>query len=669
MSFKYFGLLIVGFAIFFATPEIASAQLLVTSNATDYTVLKPFERSFRFVLTVENTGSEVEEISFEPRQQQEGDWLNIYPSGITMVKPGDTIEFVTTFEARPRNGVVEPLSIPFVYYINQQREVIDISLRSEEFDFISIEESETITVQVVDSSGMPVPYVEVQFTLWNGLQDWREMTDENGMAYLPTASASALESAAQKNGSLVHFGGYYATVEQDNAYGFVGPLQPGDDQGILTVAAATEAYTYELVNSAETEFSHWWAIANADFNTLITTAGAHPDPNIQPPEEFAIYAYNPQTGTQLWREPIHIQGYDNIDLCWGLDVTVDAAYIGVGCFDGVFRLFNTEGDLVNSTDVENAIRTVAFSADGKYVAYGPTEGQSETVGIFTVPELENVWSAEIGDWARTISFSPDDSQLLVGASNSTLHAFDTETGERTWIGSNGGLVPFLTGFDSTGEHYFTAGKGLYLNIFNAISGEERVRFPVDHVTSYGEISDGGVAVFGTVANTLYSVNADGHVLFRKPNMSIIHNGVAQTRDGSHILVGGNNPTVLDSSGRVMWEKIPGYRQNEMSDSDNMDEDVPEAANAVAVSEDARYLTIGYDDGSIEFWERTGVFSNEAFKADGNEQIVRQENDSYHREIDSEPELQTQIRSRILIAFAAVVLFLGLFIYKKSLKKE
>ncbi len=357
-----------------------------------------------------------------------------------------------------------------------------------------------------------------------------------------------------------------------------------------------KCFEYEKVGEVQTEFAIWWIKAPKDCSYIVTSSGAHA--HFKPPEEVAIYLFN-TNGEIISRFPIAVTDYNAPDLCWGLDVSPDGKYIAAGCYNGHVYLLDKTGNLVCSYDAGGNVRWVKFSPDGKYLAFGPTKEGADYFGLFTVPNLTMIWEGFVGDWSRTVAFSDDGNLVAVGSSNGVLTLFNIN-GDKLWQSSNGGLVPFLIGFDGKGEKIATGGKGRTLIVYDK-SGKVVWKKYLDHVIIAGGVSANGAIAVGTVGGIVYYFNPDGSLVFRRIQGGIGHNGLYLTRNGKYMLLGGANPTLLDSNGTVLWQLKPEEEEREPTSLGELD-----IVNAVFLSEDASIMVLGYNNGKVEFWKLKAI---------------------------------------------------------------
>ena len=494
-----------------------------------------------------------------------------------------------------RPGVSQgELSYDFRLKFEDGEEVIPVNVKLKSIDWRE-DEKEEVEVKVVDGeTGKPVSDAEVILSLPSGFEEWKEKTGFSGALTFRLPSSSSLEALYEQYNVSDYYRSYLLEVYGE---GYKAYYSSEVETGVpleVKLEPQHECFKYEKIAEEQTEFSVWWIKASKDFEYFATSAGAHSGPEMHPPSEVAVYFFN-KDGKFLWRFPIPVLNYDNTDLCWGLDVSPDGSYVAVGCYDGSVYLINREGELVKKHQVPGMVRWVKFSPDGKYLAFGPTDNGVDYFGLFEVPSLKLVWEGFVGDWARTIDFSDDGSMIAVGSSNGVLSFFSIK-GEKLWQASNGGLVPFLIGFDGKAERIATGGKGRTLIVYSP-SGKTLWNRTVDHVITAGKMAEDGSVAIGTVGGYVYYFDGDGKLVFRRTHGCFGHNGVYLTRNGEYLLIGGHNPVLLSREGTILWQL-----KSDMQDEAGFSAEQVECVNTVLLSEDASIMVLGYDSGKIEIWK-------------------------------------------------------------------
>ncbi len=590
ISWKSWGGLLL---LLLLTPCLA-ASLYFTIPETYHTVIFPLERSFIFSIRFQNDRQEDIMIELTPEEVDNEDWLVILPTGRLLLSPGEELEIIVTFEPTflhdNPNG---ELRYNFSFKINDVPYTVQLEVKYSSLDLASVP-SEKLRIEVLDKeTQQPVPGAEVLLTIPTGLFDIRNVTGSDGVLELHVPSSSYIQSLYEEYNATVSFKGYFIEVYKPGykAYYDYG-VETG---GVVRVFLEPQRkyFEYEKIGEVQTEYTVWWIKAPSDCSYIVTSPGAHG--NIEHPDETAIYIID-INGTVISRYPIMASDYNAPDICWGLDVSPDGSFIAAGCYNGYVYLFDRNGNLVNTYNAGGMVRWVKFSPDGKYLAFGPTNNGADYVGLFSVPDLTVLWEGFVGDWSRTVAFSNDGNLIAVGSSNGVLSLFDIN-GNKLWQASNGGLVPFVIGFDGKGERIVIGGKGRTLIVYDK-SGEVLWKKYLDHVIIAGGISDDGAVAVGTVGGIVYYFNPDGSLSFRRIQGGIEHNGLYLTRNGRYVLLGGMNPTLLDANGTILWQLHPGEKATITAPQEELD-----AVNTVFLSEDANIMVLGYNNGKIEFWKK------------------------------------------------------------------
>lgn len=592
----FFLIILISFT-FCSNFSLAGVEIEV--KETTHTVVFPLERNFRFVAVVKNTGDKEEEISFRsPDPVPKPGWINILPSGKWRIGPKEEIEIVATFEpVASREIKEEELRYDFRIEVAGKEKIIPIVVKSHRLDFKTIPVALVNVIVSDKQTGRPLKDVEIIFSLPSGMERFREKTDSSGIARVGIPDLSYLQKLYQEYKIQDSYTGYFLEVKKEGYKPYYREIKALSDLK-LSLEPQTEYFEYKKIAEKKTEFSIWWIKASSDFKYFVTSPGAHPSPEIKPPKEVAVYFFNDR-GEELWRFPINTEKAQDIDLCWGLDISSDGKYVAVGCFDGVVYLLNQKGELIKKWQARGSVRWVKFSKDGKYLAFGPTEKSGpEYFGLYEIPSGTLIWENFVGDWARAIDFSPSDSLVAVASSNGMLNLFD-KNGKKLWQDSNGGLIPFLIGFDKEGERLAISGKGRNLIVYEPLSGKIIWNRIIDQTAIAGpnNIGDNGEIAFGTVGGVLWYFDKEGNVLWRKLYGSFGHNGAYLTKNGNYFLAGGTNPTLFDKNGTILWQLRPGEEERMYSAAEQI-----AGVNVVWLSEDGSKMILGFDDGTLQFYE-------------------------------------------------------------------
>jgi WD40 repeat protein len=612
MKTKFLIILIVliGFVSCF---NFCQAEVEIEVKETTHTVVFPLERNFRFVATVKNTDDKEEEVFLKgPEPAPKPGWINILPSGKWRIEPKNEIEIVATFEpVASREIKEEELRYDFKIEAGGKEKIIPIVVKSHRLNFKEIPGA-LVNVTVFDKqTGKPLKDVEIIFSLPSGMEKFKEKTDSSGNARVKIPDLSYLEKLYREYKVQDSYTGYFLEIQKEGYKPYYQEIKTLSDLKIF-LEPQTEYFEYKKIAEKKTEFSIWWIKASSDFKYFVTSAGAHPNPEIKPPKEVAIYFFN-ERGEELWRYPINTEKAQNIDLCWGLDISSDGKYVAAGCFDGGVYLLNQKGELIKKWQARGNVRWVKFSNDGKYLAFGPTEKSGpENFALYEIPSGNLVWENFVGDWARAVDFSPSGSLVAVASSNGLLTLFDKD-GKKLWQASNGGLVPFLIDFDKEGKRVAVSGKGRNLIVYDSLSGKIIWNRIIDQTPRAGpnNIGDNGEIALGTGGGVLWYFDKEGNVLWRRLYGGLGHNGTYLTKNGNYFLVGGFNPTLFDKNGTILWQLKPGEEERMYSQTEQVG-----GVNVVWLSEDASKMVLGFDDGRVEFYE--GKLVKKEFKEEAKE---------------------------------------------------
>ncbi len=575
------------------------AKVEIKIPESSHVIISPFERNFRFVVKVKNIGDKPATISFGNESKTNADnknWIIIFPSGRIYLEPGEEQEILATFEPMFNNKSQDEINYNYVFNVDAGKETVPIKIKTQKLDFGSLQKT-SINLTILDKvTGKKITNAQYYFSLPSGMDGFSQPVVKK----LEEISSSVINSYVLANNVQLSFTGNFLRIEKSGYKPiYLSNVKTGNVPQTVYMEPQTEYFNYRETASHKTEFSFWWIKPSADNKLFATSPGIHAAPgenNI--PTEVGIYLYD-NWGKQLWRYPIKSAGYDNSDLCWGLDIAPNGQYIAAGCYDGNVYLLDRAGKLIQKYSTGNMVDVVAFSPDSRFLAFGPAK-ENKDVGIINVSTGQYVWVADLGDRARTLVFSPDSKLLSAGSPNGIITMFDI-SGKRLWRNSNGGLVPFVNNFSGDGKMIIVGGKGREIIAYEPLTGRKLWSKIIDQTPWPGvnNISFDGHLAFGTVGGLLWYLDKNGNPLWRYEYGNFGHNGAYLTKNGEYFLLGGGDPTLFDKNGAILWELYPGTDRNKLMRTPK--ENIV-GAETVWLSEDATKMVLGMSDGTIKFLE-------------------------------------------------------------------
>jgi WD40 repeat protein len=262
------------------------------------------------------------------------------------------------------------------------------------------------------------------------------------------------------------------------------------------------------------------------------------------------------------------------------------------------------------TDQPGAVTAVAFSADGRVLVTGDTEG---TVRLRRMPDphrpAEPVTLARLGGAVHTVAVSPDGRLLAAGGEDGTVVLWDIGDVRRPRLAArlpvDAGPVVGV-GFGPGGRTLATAARD-GIRVWR-LSDPHRPR----GLTTLDAGADVTAVAFHRDGRTLSTGHGDGTVRLwelaasggqlRRLSTSAGHNGhtgrvntVAFTPDGRQLATGGADFTVR------LWD-VARPRRLRATQTLTTHTD---AVNAVAFSPDGRQLATAGTDATVRRWDMTG----------------------------------------------------------------
>ncbi|KAJ5207896.1 hypothetical protein N7449_002275 [Penicillium cf. viridicatum] len=244
----------------------------------------------------------------------------------------------------------------------------------------------------------------------------------------------------------------------------------------------------------------------------------------------------------------------------------------------------------------NAVKTVAFSPDGKQIASG------------SVDTTIKLWDTVTGDLRKTLeghsdiigtmTFSPDGTQIVSGSCDCTIKLWDTITSDsqKKIEGHLGGVDIVVFSPDATqiasscGDK--TGGEDETIMLWDTVTGnlQKMLDGHSEWVLIIAFSPDGGQIVSGSIDKTIKlwdTVTGDLQKTLKGHSKSV--RTVAFSPDGTQIVSGSDDKTIK------LWDTITGDLQKTLKGHSK-------SVRTVAFSPDSTQIASGSDDKTIKLWD-------------------------------------------------------------------
>lgn len=281
-----------------------------------------------------------------------------------------------------------------------------------------------------------------------------------------------------------------------------------------------------------------------------------------------IRVWDPATG----RETVKIRLDNHFDAVFSLAFSPDGKWVASGSSDGTARVWNVAtGQEISRMTHGEAVNSVAFSPDGKWVVsgsgveYGTARVWEATIGK-EISQISREYLFQNG--ISSVAFSPD-GQWVISASAA-------------------GPIMVSSSSNTTATMYPDHVVGI-VYVWEAATGKEIARMTHgDVITSVAIGPDGKSAVSGSNDRTARVwVVATGKEIARMTHESFV-NAVAFSPDGKWVVSGGS-----DNTARV-WNATTGKEISRKTHADSV--------ISVAFSPDGKWVISGSSDGITRVWE-------------------------------------------------------------------
>lgn len=568
-------------------------------NATEHTIVIPFEKSFRFIATITNNSGTTQLVNMERGSNIPRDWHLLAVAGQYELAPGQSIDYMAVFEPGVSpDSEDQTVTVPFSFSWDGGSREFELTVNTKILSSLELKnESVGTDVSVLDKmTGEPIHGAYILATLPSGIESYNAMSLPDGYE-LVLPSGDYIEQVVSDYQIEHTSTGYYFQVyaEGYQCY-FESNYLPGEgDIKTVELEPLDQVAQYNLQDTVETGYSIWWIRASADGSYFAFSQGAHEQPGREPPGQ-TIVTMTDSNGSVMWERPTGGE-------CWGVDISPGGEYVAAGCHDGCIYLWDRDGTEVwkhnsgQGYEGGTLVRWVKFSPDGDYLLAGPVAMNPGDAGLFDVRSGELLWSVRTGDWLREARFTSDGSIVYLSSGNGAVHAVDSATGELVWLGSGRHVVPFLLGINEQLGWVVSSGKGRAFVALDSTDGSHQWQLVIDQTITSARMANDGSMIGASVGGMAYGVNPAGSLRWARGYGGVGHNGVHYTENGRYALLGGPNPTLFDSKGNVLWQREKD-KLIQMTGPIEIDSG---GANTVWVSEDASLIILGGDDGRIDFY--------------------------------------------------------------------
>ncbi len=560
------------------------AGFTVGVDVLNHTLIYPLERSCKFTIPVSNVGATPLTIHPEIRGVPE-DWISV-GGGDLRLMPGEEGYIIYAFTIFPNTKTQRASVEVFLKALEMEQGTATVILEVGFKELHPKLEAE-IVGRILDEDGNPIAGAEVTAYYWSGLDIVRIASGPDGGFHLRVPSIETLEELWERY-SLRGDPRIYLQVSAEGYEAAYSEIELHRDETLeleFRLRPIGVEASYEVDWSMEAEgYGVWLCVPTPDWSLIAVCQGEHGFPGItKQPEKTHIYLID-EEGNLLWSREIESES-------WAVDVAPDGK-VAAGSHAGRLYMWNREGELLWSValPIEEPIREVRFSHDGRYLAYGPTEEGRGCVALCDAETGKRLWSYQTGDHVRRIAFTEDNEYIVVSSTDGYTYLL-TMDGRLLWRRYHGGYLPFILEVSHENDIIVVGGKGQELYAYD-FKGNLLWRLEMPEVIQYGDATPDLSRIIVFSGGVLYLIDRDGEILWRRLISPIGHNAIAITPDGKHILLGCMDALrLLDAGGNEIWS-FKDFRRGKPPYSEHP---FLCAAQTVQISPDASTLLAGFGE--------------------------------------------------------------------------
>jgi WD40 repeat protein len=330
-----------------------------------------------------------------------------------------------------------------------------------------------------------------------------------------------------------------------------------------------------------------------------------------------IQIWDATTGTQR-----HVIGHKDVFCAVS---SPKGQYVISGSFDGIIRVWDMSTGMqqlqLGTNGRNDYIRSIAFSPDGQYIAFGSgidgtvqvwdnRAGTRRHFVIIVMNDREKKVSVE------AVAFSPDGQRIACGCGHTAIHVLDVKMGTQQYVLNGHEDAVYSVAFSPDGRHIVSASKDRTVRVWDAMTDAQHhsTSGPTCRITSLLFSPDGRYLVSGSVDNTMQmwdTTTGVQHLLIDNEHRAT---SLAFSPSGQLIALGyhrwsaGGDPVAFLSRQHTVgvWNAGMGKQQLVMHEHE-------EPVRCVTFSPNSQLIASGSDDCTVRVWDiTTGMHSMESW---------------------------------------------------------